>query len=288
MRRAITVVILSVLFASAISLSASAQPQHTFYLHDGYAFDESAPTAATPQVLRLAEGEYYVWKTGAFATEKIFAAGTWTASLWMNISSAPTQFRVELRVYNQSGGLRERAHAHTPIIESSSAMRYQIAITAASLSVYAGESLALGLLRQWQNGSYSPAAFIFYDSLNAASSLSSPSMTTTATTTITTQTTTQQQTTTTTEHLTSSTTHITTATTTQVGPGPGIGFAFATIAIGVGMASAAGGLAVAATARPYSEVFAYAGYYYCRKHRVPVYYVQGWLWCPVDRRYLRP
>ena len=36
-----------------------------------------------------------------------------------------------------------------------------------------------------------------------------------------------------------------------------------------------------------SEVFVYGGYYYCRKHRVPLWYVNGGLWCPVERRSLR-
>jgi hypothetical protein len=47
-------------------------------------------------------------------------------------------------------------------------------------------------------------------------------------------------------------------------------------------------VAFAASGRtPYSEVFAYGGTYYCRKHRVPVWHIQGHLWCPVERRYLR-
>jgi uncharacterized membrane protein (UPF0127 family) len=70
-------------------------------------------------------------------------------------------------------------------------------------------------------------------------------------------------------------------------PSSGIGFAFVVIAIGAGVASAAGGLAVAATGQRYSEMFTYRGYYYCRRDRVPVWYVQGWPWCPVERRFLR-
>jgi hypothetical protein len=127
---------------------------------------------------------------------------------------------------------------------------------------------------------------------STTSSTSITSTTTSSTTTmpVTTQTTTQGQTTTpvTTQQLTTSTTQIATATTTQVGLGLGIGFAFAVIGIGVGVASTGVGLAVAATGQPQSEVFAYRGYYYCRKHRVPVWCVQGGLWCPVEQRYLRP
>jgi uncharacterized membrane protein (UPF0127 family) len=77
------------------------------------------------------------------------------------------------------------------------------------------------------------------------------------------------------------------ATTTNAEPSSGIGFAFVVIAIGAGVASAAGGLAVAATGRPYSEMFTYRGYYYCRRHRVPIWYVRGRPWCPVERRFLR-
>jgi hypothetical protein len=36
-----------------------------------------------------------------------------------------------------------------------------------------------------------------------------------------------------------------------------------------------------------SEVFVYGGYYYCKKHRSPLQYVEGRLWCPVEQRYLR-
>jgi hypothetical protein len=133
-------------------------------------------------------------------------------------------------------------------------------------------------------------------STTGASTMTSQSTTTstttpsTTTTPVTSQTTTQQQTTTTvtTQHLTTSTTQIATATTTQVELGSGIGFAFVAIGIGVGVASAGVGLAVAATGQPQSEVFTYGGYYYCRKHRVPVWYVRGGLWCPVEQRYLRP
>jgi len=37
-----------------------------------------------------------------------------------------------------------------------------------------------------------------------------------------------------------------------------------------------------------SEVFAYNGYYYCRRCAAPVWSFQGALWCPNERRYLRP
>ena len=36
-----------------------------------------------------------------------------------------------------------------------------------------------------------------------------------------------------------------------------------------------------------SEVFVYGGYYYCKKHRSPLQYVEGRLWCPVEQRCLR-
>jgi hypothetical protein len=114
----------------------------------------------------------------------------------------------------------------------------------------------------------------------------------------TTTTTTQQQTTTTTtEQTTTSTTYQQTMTsttqqqaTTQTGPAEsfGIGFAFAVIGIGAGAAGAAGGLAAFSSGERYPEVFAYAGYYYCRRHRVPVWLVQGGLWCPIERKFLRP
>jgi hypothetical protein len=65
------------------------------------------------------------------------------------------------------------------------------------------------------------------------------------------------------------------------------GFAFAVIAIGVGVSAAGVGVAVAMSGRGGSEVFAYRGYYYCRKHRVPLLYINGRPWCPVEQRFLR-
>jgi hypothetical protein len=70
--------------------------------------------------------------------------------------------------------------------------------------------------------------------------------------------------------------------------GPGAGFGFALIGIGAGVGAAAGGIAIAATGGMRSEVFAYGGYYYCRRHRIPVWLVGGGLWCPLENRYLRP
>jgi uncharacterized membrane protein (UPF0127 family) len=106
--------------------------------------------------------------------------------------------------------------------------------------------------------------------------------------TITTHTTAQQQatTTTSTQRPTALTSHITIATT-NVRPSPSIGFAFVVIAIGAGVAFAAGGLALAATGQPHSETFSYEGCKYCKRHRVPVWYVQGLPWCPVEGRFLR-
>ena len=67
----------------------------------------------------------------------------------------------------------------------------------------------------------------------------------------------------------------------------GTGLGFAVIAVGAGVAAAAGGLAVAIS-QPRSEVYAFAGHYYCRKHRAPLWSVEGRLWCPVERRFLKP
>lgn len=78
-----------------------------------------------------------------------------------------------------------------------------------------------------------------------------------------------------------------TVTTTVVSATPSTGFAFAIIGIGAGVAAAAGGLALAMSGQHGSEVAAYGGYYYCRKHRVPLLYVEGRLWCPVEQRELR-
>jgi len=66
----------------------------------------------------------------------------------------------------------------------------------------------------------------------------------------------------------------------------GSGLAFAVIAVGVGVAAAGVGVAVAVSGRSGSEIFAYGGYYYCRKHRIPLWYFNGRLWCPLEQRYL--
>jgi len=176
-------------------------------------------------------------------------------------------------------------------------------------------------------GQYSPSAFIFFDSSSAPSSLSSPGMTPTTTTTTLPQTTTtsQQLTTTTmsttwsattTQQVTTSTTQAQTTTTstqqqttttttqqytatwtsqqyttatTQTGTVQtfGMGFAFAVIGIGAGAAALGVGVAMAASGPLGSGLYTYGGYYYCRKHNVPVWWVQGRLWCPVEGRFLK-
>jgi hypothetical protein len=65
---------------------------------------------------------------------------------------------------------------------------------------------------------------------------------------------------------------------------PGFGFMVIPIVAGIGMAGC--GVAAVASVSGQPRVFAYAGYYYCGKHRVPLYSVNGWSWCPVERRYL--
>jgi hypothetical protein len=259
LRRAVIIAIICATLLSALSLSASAQSQNDFYLHAGYLLDENTPTGASPNTLKLSEEEYYVWKTAPFPAQQSFPSGGWTASVWMNRTQEPTQYRVKLGVVDSSGAFVEHAHSFTPTITSPTPARYEVTISVGTLSVAAGESLAIGSLRQWQNGSYSPAAFIFFDSQAMPSSLNSPSVTTT------------QQTTT---------------TTTQAEPGPGLGFAVVLMGIGIVVASAAGAITVTLAGRRYPQVFSYAGYYYCGKHRVPLYSVNGWSWCPVERRYL--
>ena len=66
-----------------------------------------------------------------------------------------------------------------------------------------------------------------------------------------------------------------------------MGFAFVAVAMGAGAAAVAAGVALTFSGRPRSEVYAYGGYYYCRKHRVPVWSVQGGLWCPIERRHVK-
>ena len=65
----------------------------------------------------------------------------------------------------------------------------------------------------------------------------------------------------------------------------GVGFAF--VGIGLGVAVAGIGVAFALSGQRGSEVIVYGGWYYCRKHRVPLWYIQGHLYCPVEERYLR-
>jgi hypothetical protein len=63
------------------------------------------------------------------------------------------------------------------------------------------------------------------------------------------------------------------------------GVGFAIIGILAGVAAAVGGLVVVA-ARPRSQLYGFAGYYYCRKHRVPVWFINNQPWCPIERKYL--
>jgi hypothetical protein len=69
--------------------------------------------------------------------------------------------------------------------------------------------------------------------------------------------------------------------------GGNMGLAFAFIGIGVGVAVAGVGAAFALSGQGGSEAIVYGGYYYCRKHRVPLSYVNGGLWCPIERRPMR-
>ena len=290
MRRAVDIVVLFSLMISALSLSASAQSQNTFYLHASYLLDQNAPTGTTANALKLATGEYYVWKSAFFLVAQLsFPAGTWTAAVWMNMTQGPTQYRLKLGTVNRSGAFVEHAYSFTPIITSASPARYEVSISVGVFNVPAGDSLAIGFLRQWQNGSYSPAAFIFFDSQAMQSSMTGPAVatsTSTSTTTETTTTSTSTTTQTTTQQMTTATTENTT-TMAAVGSSLGVGWAFALIGIGIGVACAGGGVAAALSGRQYPQVFTYYGYYYCMKHRVPVWYIQGHLWCPVERRYLR-
>jgi hypothetical protein len=293
-------VILCAILLSALSLSASAQSQGILYLHASYLLDENAPTATTADALKLATTGYYVWKTAPFSAEQSFPSGAWTVIVWMNVTQQPTQYRLRLGIVTVSGGFVERAYSFTPTITSPSPARYEVTFSVGRLSVPARESLAIGFLRLWQNDTYSPAAFIFFDSQAMPSSLRSPSVTTTqqATTTqqtssttttqqATSATTTQQSTSaTTTQQATSATTTQQTIATTLLELDAGLGFAVVLMGIGVVVASAAGAVTVTLAGRRYPQVFTYAGYYYCGKHLVPLYSVNGWSWCPVERRYL--
>jgi len=107
------------------------------------------------------------------------------------------------------------------------------------------------------------------------------SVTTTTTTSLTTASTTTAATTT----QMTTITHLTTSIA-QVGAGPGFGFAV--IAIGAGLSAVGAGVAFAASGRtPHSEMFAYGGHYYCRRHRIPVWLVGGEFWCPLENRFLK-
>ncbi len=64
------------------------------------------------------------------------------------------------------------------------------------------------------------------------------------------------------------------------------GVGFAIIGIGAGVAAVVAGLAVVAT-QPRTELYGFAGYYYCRKHRVPVLLINNRPWCPIERKFLR-
>jgi hypothetical protein len=287
---------------SALSLSASAQSQNTYYLHSSYLLDQNAPTGTSASILKLATAEYYVWRTALSSAQLSFPAGTWTAVVWMNMTQKATQYRLKLGAAGRFGAFAEYGHSFTPIITSASPARYEVSISVEAFTVPAGESLGIGFIHLWQNESSSPAACIFFNSEAMFSSLTGPGVTattaTTTTTSSTTHTTTQQTTTSSTTHTTtqqtttSSTTHTTTQHTTTTSTmaaqsNSGMDWAFVLVGIGSGVACAGAAVAVASSGRSYSEVFAYQGYYYCKKHRVQVWYVQGWPWCPMEQRYLR-
>jgi len=70
-------------------------------------------------------------------------------------------------------------------------------------------------------------------------------------------------------------------------PGGNVGFAFVFIGIGLGAAAAGVGAAFALSDQRGSEVIVYGEHYYCRKHRAPLWYIEGKLWCPLHQRHVR-
>jgi hypothetical protein len=214
-----------------------------------------------------------------------FPAGKWIAAVWMNVTQKATQYKLRLGTVNPYGAFAEYGCSFTPIITSASPALHEVSISAAAFTVSTDELLAIGFMHLWQNESSSPVACIFFDSEAMPSSLTGPSVPTT--TSSTTQTTTQQITAMTPEPSPTIQYAITTANMTP-GSSSGVGWAFAVVGIGIGVGCAGAGVAVAASGGSYPEVFVYAGYYYCKKHGVPVWNVQGCLWCPTERRYLRP
>jgi hypothetical protein len=295
LRRAASILVLFSLMVSALSLCASAQSQNTYYLHSSYLLDQNAPTGTSASILKLATAEYYVWRTALSSAQLSFPVGTWTAAVWMNMTQKATQYRLKLGTVGRFGAFAEYGHSFTPIITSASPTRYEVSISVEAFTVPAGESLGIGFIHLWQNESSSPAACIFFDSEAMFSSLTGPGVTATSvtiTTTSSTTHTTTQQTTTTTQYATTTqqsttTQHVTTTSAMAAKSNSGMGWAFALVGIGSGVACAGAAVAVASSGGSYSEVFAYGGYYYCKKHRVQVWYVQGWPWCPVEQRYLR-
>jgi len=59
------------------------------------------------------------------------------------------------------------------------------------------------------------------------------------------------------------------------------------IGLGAAVLTSVACVAVIASGRRRPEVYSYGGYYYCRKHKIPVLVLQKGLWCPVEKRYLR-
>lgn len=162
--------------------------------------------------------------------------------------------------------------------------------------------------RSWQrfpNGqdTNNDADWAFQPATEGVSNGVEPTTTTTSSSVTQQQTTTSQLLTTTTTSTSSVSTttettqqYVTTTTTTQqtmtmtpqTVQSSGVGLAFAVIGIGAGVAALGAGVAFAASGQPGSRVFAYGGYYYCRKHRVPLLLVGNRPWCPIEGRFIEP
>jgi len=162
--------------------------------------------------------------------------------------------------------------------------------------------------RSWQrvpNGqdTNNDADWAFQPATKGVSNGVQPTTTTTSSSVTQQQTTTSQLLTTTTTSTSSVSTttettqqYVTTTTTTQqtmtmtpqTVQSSGVGLAFAVIGIGAGVAALGAGVAFAASGQPGSRVFAYGGYYHCRKHRVPLLLVGNRLWCPIEGRFIEP
>ena len=310
------------------SSHAAGQVSTAYYLHasecssfpsGNLTLDEQQPHGATCSILIEPGSNATVWATSPSSVPSLFPSGNWSVSLWSNTTGTMTQYNLTLAVVGPSGNLSQIGTGFTPVINSSIPTQYIVQLpVSVNATLNVGDSLTLRLLNQAENGNPTNPGFVFLDSAQTPSELTSPtsasnvtvqlqSSTAAAGITQMNSTTTQSNTTayqivnsstqqlaqptltqqvTTLSHVTASTLQPSLITSTRHAFWS-FGWVLAILGVGAGAALLLGAIAFISSGKA-AQIIVHEGRYYCRKHRVALVNVYGALWCPFERKPLRP